>query len=577
MENIQVAMRLRPLSEKETQSGDFVPWRVKQNYVEITKQDPELIAGKKPQKQTFVFDHCFAESVSNEQVYQSVAKTVITSSLEGYNGTLFMYGQTGSGKTYTMLGYNQHGGLYNQDEFAVEKLQMNNKGGGGQPLASSVTKGQQKQDTLGESLGIEGFDEKYPDFAYDARKTDFDDNTGILVQALRDIFKAIELDQDRTFFLKCSYFEIYNDQIYDLLKPRGAMGEPLPLVEDVKNDTFVIKGITIESVASVKNVFEKLKRGEMNRHYAETFMNHSSSRSHCIFRLSIKALTNSFIKEYRQKNSTCSNVNIHMNMDHTHDGTIVTESNLNFVDLAGSERMSAHTKNPTQMTEEDFEEPIDKTNGKEVMSRLKEGRSINKSLFFLTQVISLKAEGKPNQYIPYRNSPLTKILRSSLGGNFRTAIVLCINPAMSQVEHSLSTMRFGQNAKKIQNKIRANVLTNSDDESIRLLIDSYEKRIRDLQSQQDVDDDKYKMYLSIIDELKMQRTSLLERLEQANKRLTVKLVEDVPEYELKNFFYAVKNNAAFFDSSGLLFTSKALSKYDEADPVNPRDGSHTLS
>ena len=77
------------------------------------------------------------------------------------------------------------------------------------------------------------------------------------------------------------------------------MGEPLPLVEDVKNDTFVIKGITIESVASVKNVFEKLKRGEMNRHYAETFMNHSSSRSHCIFRLSIKALTNSFIKEYR--------------------------------------------------------------------------------------------------------------------------------------------------------------------------------------------------------------------------------------------------------------------------------------
>ena len=62
--------------------------------------------------------------------------------------------------------------------------------------------------------------------------------------------------------------------------------------------------------------------------------------------------------------------------------------------------------------------------------RVKEGQHINKSLFFLTQVISMKAEGKKD-HIPYRNSPLTKILRSSLGGNSRTAIMLCITPSCS--------------------------------------------------------------------------------------------------------------------------------------------------
>jgi centromeric protein E len=81
--------------------------------------------------------------------------------------------------------------------------------------------------------------------------------------------------------------------------------------------------------------------------------------------------------------------------------------------------------------------------------RVKEGQHINKSLFFLTQVIALKAEaGKKGSqssenHIPYRNSPLTKILRSSLGGNSRTAIVLCITPSANQLEQTFSTLRFG--------------------------------------------------------------------------------------------------------------------------------------
>ena len=92
----------------------------------------------------------------------------------------------------------------------------------------------------------------------------------------------------------------------------------------------------------------------------------------------------------------------------------IMESVLNFVDLAGSERASIH----------------DEAQGTKKKERIMETKHINKSLFFLNQIISLKSEGQPERYIPYRNSPLTKILRSSIGGNAKTLIILCINPGL---------------------------------------------------------------------------------------------------------------------------------------------------
>lgn len=137
-----------------------------------------------------------------------------------------------------------------------------------------------------------------------------------------------------------------------------------------------------ESVDSVEEIIEKLKRGEINRHYARTLMNHSSSRSHAIFRIYVQAVASPWLRGERAQAGEA----------------LVTESWLNFVDLAGSERVSSHDR---------LEE------GYKTKERIKEGQHINKSLFFLTQVIKLKSEGKTNVHIPYRNSPLTKILRSS--------------------------------------------------------------------------------------------------------------------------------------------------------------------
>ncbi len=113
---------------------------------------------------------------------------------------------------------------------------------------------------------------------------------------------------------------------------------------------------------------------------------------------------------------------------------VVTHSVLNFVDLAGSEKVSSHYDkvDPEDLFVTEWGHHSPKLES-QIRARIKEGKNINKSLFFLTQVISMRAEGR-NAHIPFRNSPLTKILRSSLGGNARTAVVVCVTPAKSQIE-----------------------------------------------------------------------------------------------------------------------------------------------
>lgn len=81
------------------------------------------------------------------------------------------------------------------------------------------------------------------------------------------------------------------------------------------------------------------------------------------------------------------------------------------------------------------------------------------------------SKGKKGSHIPYRNSPLTKILRSSLGGTSRTLLILCISPTSFDFDISLSTLRFGKCAKKIDNKIRPHVTSSYDKAAIQTIID----------------------------------------------------------------------------------------------------------
>lgn len=238
--------------------------------------------------------------------------------------------------------------------------------------------------------------------------------------------------------------------------------------------------------------------GEYNRHYAATSMNHQSSRSHTIFRLCIQNIEHF----YKDNNSFDGNY------------SFMKESILNFIDLAGSEKVSNHHKNKIENKGLLMSDAMINTN---IQERVNEGKHINKSLFFLTQVISMKAKGK-SEHIPFRNSPLTKILRSSLGGNSRTAIILCATPTISQYEQTLSTMRFGFNAKSIENNICQNITQNYDEEGLKAVISDYESKLKDFESDRDK-----------ITELQEQKELLKLRLQKANENNIVQFRVNQPQ------------------------------------------------
>lgn len=118
-----------------------------------------------------------------------------------------------------------------------------------------------------------------------------------------------------------------------------------------------------------------------------------------------------------------------------------------------------------------------KANSQITDTKMNESKHINKSLFFLTQIIKLVSKNDAKVHIPFRNSPLTKILRSSFGGHSRTLLILCCAPAKKDFEITLSTLRFGKQAKKIENKIVTNMKTNFNQANFNAIINSYEQKV----------------------------------------------------------------------------------------------------
>ncbi|KAL7632927.1 UNVERIFIED_CONTAM: hypothetical protein RMT77_016754 [Armadillidium vulgare] len=223
---------------------------------------------------------------------------------------------------------------------------------------------------------------------------------GIIPLAIQNIFNSIENMPDREFLLRASYMEIYQENIYDLLT-----GEKITTVREDSHGQVNVLGLKEVCVINEDMLLAVMSDGDKRRKVGETNMNERSSRSHSIFRLIIES------KERGDKD--CQGA--------------ITVSHLNLVDLAGSENASQTGA---------------------VGERLKEGGSINKSLFMLGRVISQLSEGE--QHINFRDSKLTRILQNSLGGNAKTVIICTVTPANK--EQTLSTVRFASRAKSIKNK-----------------------------------------------------------------------------------------------------------------------------
>ncbi|CAK9328894.1 unnamed protein product [Citrullus colocynthis] len=355
--NVQVMIRIRPLSTTERDS---------QGYGRCLRQETAktLVWLGHPETR-FTFDHIACETISQENLFKVAGQPMVENCLSGYNSCMFAYGQTGSGKTYTMMG-----GIYE----------------------------------------VEG---------------KLNEDCGLTLRIFEHLFTRIGMEEKSKqdvklkYSCKCSFLEIYNEQITDLLEPSSTN---LQLREDLKKGVYV-ENLTEHSVTTINDVVKLLLQGAANRKMAATYMNSESSRSHSVFTC--------IIESHWEKDSR----------------THFRFARLNLVDLAGSERQ--------------------KSSGAEG-DRLKEAANINKSLSTLGLVImSLVdlAHGK-HRHIPYRDSRLTFLLQDSLGGNSKTTVIANVSPSFCSANETLSTLKFAQRAKQIQNNAKVNECASGDETAL---------------------------------------------------------------------------------------------------------------
>ena len=409
----------------------------------------------------FTFDQVFPSTSFQHQIFDYAAKPLLEEVFDGINCTLFCYGQTSSGKTFTMEG-------------------------------------------ISNDVSLKGIIPRAMSFIFDKIKT---------------------MSREIEFSIKCSYYQIYNEKIQDLLDTRKT---DLQIREDK------CKGIWVEDcteiyVNSVNEMNEVFQCGTNNRTVSATEMNKGSSRSHSLFVVTIF-----------QKN-------------------IVTDSSKSakvfFVDLAGSEKMS-------------------KT-GISGGVGLKEAQNINKSLMTLGMVINALTENA--NHVPYRDSKLTRVLQESLGGNSQTTLIITCSPSNINASESLSTLRFGQRAKLIKNKVVANTVKSVKE--LMLRISELEAKLKKYETAKtsyhtntnvnvnvNVGEDqlssktceKCEGYISNIMNLEVQMLTMQEELDEMKEEKkemeeTIKdKCEEIYELNEKNYLYETKDKVLIEDEMKLI-------------------------
>ncbi|KAF2806445.1 kinesin family protein-like protein [Mytilinidion resinicola] len=242
---------------------------------------------------------------------------------------------------------------------------------------------------------------------------------GLIPRTCEELFDRIQQDPspNTNYHVHVSYFEVYNEHVRDLLAPRTA--PPMYLkIRESQSDGVYVQGLNEVEVKNFSDVRHLMDMGDSTRTTAATKMNDTSSRSHAVFTIQLKQIQHSLLS----------------------DETIERCARMRLVDLAGSERAKS-----TEATGQ----------------RLKEGGQINKSLTTLGRVIAALADRaaakrgrRPKEVVPFRDSVLTWLLKDSLGGNSKTAMVACISPC--DYDETLSTLRYADQAKRIRTRASVN-------------------------------------------------------------------------------------------------------------------------
>mmetsp|Transcript_72978 Transcript_72978/g.144613 ORF Transcript_72978/g.144613 Transcript_72978/m.144613 type:complete len:879 (-) Transcript_72978:196-2832(-) len=352
------------------------------NCVTVGPQSKQLIVGN---RRAFAFDMAFDIDSTQEEIYNQCVAPLLAGCMQGYNATILAYGQTGSGKTHT-LGTGHEAETTNCDK---------------EGIAPKLVK------------------QSFDHFGRHGNETDF---------------KA-----------SCSYIEIYNEEIRDLLRPDAP--KHLMAVRETVDGVIQVAGIHSEACNSAEQMLRCLNDGSRQRTTAATLMNEQSSRSHSILTIILEqrlrgqrhgahedgeATATNDSEDDEASNSASSKAK-----DAFACQPVYRTAKFHVVDLAGSERA--------------------KRTGA-VGSRFRESVSINTGLLALGNVISALGDpAKRGFHVPYRESKLTRLLQDSLGGNSRTLMMACTSCADNDLEETLNTLKYAHRARNIKNKPVVNV------------------------------------------------------------------------------------------------------------------------
>jgi kinesin family protein 5 len=249
LEGIAVFARLKPVGKGSARGDVTVPTKMgKQKNLHVSTPPLRLLscdgaagrashnAGRSPPQVgvrdktvEFSLDWFFTENEPQEQVYDIAARDRVSSVIKGYNSTIMAYGQTGSGKTHTMMG---------PDEVL--------------------------SDFVGSDASLHG----------------------IVPRASDHLFEAImHSAEDAKFMVQCSYVEVYNNALNDLLGAKQNLQ-----MRDRPNTGITVEGLTYETVTSSQQVMAALAQGNTRRVVAAMKMNDRSSRGHAIFTIYVKQI-----------------------------------------------------------------------------------------------------------------------------------------------------------------------------------------------------------------------------------------------------------------------------------------------
>ncbi|XP_054937405.1 kinesin-like protein KIF20B [Physeter macrocephalus] len=421
---LQVCLRVRPFtqSEKEHESEGCVYILDSQT---VVLKDPQSILGRLSEKssgqmaQTFSFSKVFGPETTQKEFFQGCILQPVKDLLKGQSRLIFTYGLTNSGKTYTFQGTEENTGILPRtlnvlfdslQERLCTKMTL-------KPHRSReylrLSPDQEKEEVASKSALLRQIKEVVMhNDSYDTLYGSLTNSLNIpeFEESMRDCEHAsLNMDNNIKFSVWVSFFEIYNECIYDLFVPVSSKFQKrkmLRLSQDVKGYSF-IKDLQWVQVSDSKEAYRLLKLGIKHQSVAFTKLNNASSRSHSVFTIRILQIEESEMPR------------------------VMRVSELSLCDLAGSER-SMKTQNEGE--------------------RLRETGNINTSLLTLGKCINVlknSEKSKFQQHVPFRESKLTHYFQSFFSGKGKICMIVNINQCFLAYDETLNVLKFSAIAQKV--------------------------------------------------------------------------------------------------------------------------------